>query len=87
MNGDGFWSISDISFLRFRSSLLYYLENADKKKLYGSQIYQITKLYIFKLYLESNKITKILESRLDGTYTRMLRAALNLSKRQHLTKQ
>jgi len=32
-------------------------------------------------------LTKTLECRLDGTYTRMLRAALNLSWRQHPTKQ
>ena len=31
-------------------------------------------------------LTKILESKLDGTYTRMLRTALNISWRQHPTK-
>ena len=32
-------------------------------------------------------LTKRIEKRLDGNYTRMLRAVLNKSRRQHLTKQ
>ena len=56
--------------------------------IYIKNVTSLLNIYIYiyiYIYLDANK-TKRLEKKLDGNYTRMLRAILNKSWRQHPTK-
>ena len=66
-----------------RLSIIWKSDLTDKMK---SSFFQVAVVSILLYGCSTWTLTKRLEKKLDGNYTRMLRAILNKSKRQHPTK-
>ena len=67
-----------------RLSVMWKLDLTDKMKC---SFFQVAVMLILLYGCTTWMLTKCMEKKLDGNYTRMLRAILNKSRRQHPTKQ